>query len=323
MNKVIKTAIVGLGNIGFKYALNSNVTTRMNYSTHYQTIKNHPNFELSCVCDSDFKSLHDFQSTTLETVPTYGDFKIMLRKENFDLLVVSTPTKTHLEICDLAIKKDIRLILCEKPISYSYRGSVKLINKAHKKKVLLFFNYFRNFNPSYLELIRKVRKNDFGAIQSFGGSYTKGIFNNGTHLLAILIKLLPKNSYAKGFQENISAAVDPSLDMALGFGKSFGYLHGLNHKFYNIFALDLFMEKCLISMRNDKAYIYWKIQSDKTNTLNANRKEINLDISAGLYSVYSNLYEVYINAKKPLFSDLDALEVVRIASEGLKRPNLS
>ena len=61
-----------------------------------------------------------------------------------DILIISTPTKTHLNIIKQLIKYNLKLIvICEKPITESYE-KIKIIEKIIMEKILNFTQIIRD-----------------------------------------------------------------------------------------------------------------------------------------------------------------------------------
>lgn len=324
MQKVLRTGILGLGNIGYRFALDAQISKKMKFATHYQTIKSHPNFKLVSVCDQNVNSIRYFISKSGEKVEAFTSVDKMLDECKVDLLVVATPTGTHAEICERAIKRKTPLILCEKPISFSYDEARRIVTRAQQNDTFLIFNYFRNFSPSYVELIKKVKSGHFGEIQSFYGVYTRGVYNNCSHLLALLIKFLGDDMLAVAVGKKIydKERNDPTVSLALKYGDQSGFIQGLDGRLYNTFELKLFLQKAVISVKNDELLLFRVKRKKAVYSANYLEEAPTLDKSfnvlSGLFPVYTNIYESYRNKSRVLFTSREALKVLEIISNSLK-----
>ena len=70
-----------------------------------------------------FKSLNDFKNAS--------EFC-----NKIDLIIISTPTETHLKVIEESLKIfKPRAILCEKPLSYNYEDSKKIVKVCNEFKV--------------------------------------------------------------------------------------------------------------------------------------------------------------------------------------------
>jgi len=184
--KKIKTAVVGLGRIGWKY--------------HIPTIISHPGFELTAIADPLQERL--FEGMAEFSVRGYTDYSELLEKEEIDLMVIASPTLFHEEQATNAMKKGVDVLL-EKPIASSLEETGKIIeimNKTGRKmmtyqpqRVLPETQAVKHIlgrsilGPIYM-IKRNVawftRRNDWQAFKKNGG----GMLNNyGSHFIDQLL----------------------------------------------------------------------------------------------------------------------------------------
>lgn len=325
--KRIKTAIIGLGKITWAYEKDPLVMKRMNFPTHFSVLRKHPNFQLVAAQDVNVKARRLFlrQAKKFKQNPKiYRNWEEMIKKEKPDLLVVASNAESHFEICNGAINLGIKNILCEKPISYSLKESEKLVEKAKRNNCVLFVNYFRAFNSSHSRLIGKIKKGFLGRIQSFDVKYSRGIFNNGTHVIDLLIRIFGKIKFAKGFKNPTRGAkeADPTISALLQFKDGLaGYVHGLNNDFYNIFEMDILGELGRIKIINDKAELYLRQKAGLVKghrSLKFKPKSDSISIKEGLYPVYENIYLSLKGEEKNKCSGQDALKSLQVVEEIIK-----
>ena len=134
-----RVALIGYGYWGPKLARN---------------INNSNNFKIKYIIDNSKKNLDkakkDFPIAKL--LKTY----ISLKKNDIDLVVISSPTKTHYKIAKHFL--DFSHVLVEKPLSLNSKDIVELERKAKKNNKLLFVDYPFLFSGS-INFIKTIIKN--------------------------------------------------------------------------------------------------------------------------------------------------------------------
>ena len=134
-----RVALIGYGYWGPKLARN---------------INNSNNFKIKYIIDNSKKNLDkakkDFPIAKL--LKTYTS----LKKNDIDLVVISSPTKTHYKIAKHFL--DFSHVLVEKPLSLNSKDIVDLERKAKKNNKLLFVDYPFLFSGS-INFIKTIIKN--------------------------------------------------------------------------------------------------------------------------------------------------------------------
>lgn len=98
---MIRFGVIGLGNRGSKFAVNSLIS--------------HPDIEVVCVCDENESHLTAFKERGIATFTRYS---ALLQHADLDAVFIATPDHTHADIIMEAIKYK-KHILCEKPLDIS------------------------------------------------------------------------------------------------------------------------------------------------------------------------------------------------------------
>jgi len=134
-----RVALIGYGYWGPKLARN---------------INNSNNFKIKYIIDNSKKNLDkakkDFPIAKL--LKTYTS----LKKNDLDLVVISSPTKTHYKIAKHFL--DFSHVLVEKPLSLNSKDIVDLERKAKRNNKLLFVDYPFLFSGS-INFIKTIIKN--------------------------------------------------------------------------------------------------------------------------------------------------------------------
>ena len=110
------------------------------------------------------------------------DIAEAFRATSVDVVVVASPTHLHAEAVQMALEFGRpKLILCEKPLSYTLHEAQEIVDGCRRYGCLLYVNYPRRVDPGVLEVKRRL---ETGAIVSpMKGVvwYTKGLLHNGSH----------------------------------------------------------------------------------------------------------------------------------------------
>ena len=89
---------------------------------------NAPGYNLKSICDNNKNNLLNAKKN-YPSVETYLNYKLGLSKNNYNLVVLATPTSTHFQIASYILKKIN--ILVEKPLCLNLKDHIRL-NKIAK-----------------------------------------------------------------------------------------------------------------------------------------------------------------------------------------------
>ncbi len=140
----MKIFVIGCGSIGER---------------HIKNLQNLSSNDISSF-DADKKHLADIKKKY--DIDTYDSLDKGLG-QNPDLVLICTPPSNHLEIAKKAIDFDTNIFI-EKPISNKIEGVDELINKAEKKKKLVFVGYNWRFNNGIRLIKNKIENEEIGKI---------------------------------------------------------------------------------------------------------------------------------------------------------------
>jgi scyllo-inositol 2-dehydrogenase (NADP+) len=186
--KKIKTAVVGLGRIGWQF--------------HLPQIASHEGFELVGVTDPLQERLDEAKK--IYGVNGYQNYSDMLKAEKPRLVVVASPTKFHCEQTVQAFENGCD-VFCEKPVVLSLAEMRKILEyKQSRNRKFMAYQPHRGYRETValqhilsLGLLGDVymhkracsayaRRSDWQAFISHGG----GMLNNyGTHFIDQLVYL--------------------------------------------------------------------------------------------------------------------------------------
>lgn len=145
MNKIIRFAVVGCGNIGTRHA---------------EHISNNKRAKLCLVCDL-IKERADNLTAKFGAEAVY-DFDELLKKD-VDVVSICTPSGLHADMSVKALKSG-KHVLCEKPMTLNLIDADKVI-KAEKESGKKFFLVKQNrYNPPIKHLKDVVYNNKLGRV---------------------------------------------------------------------------------------------------------------------------------------------------------------
>lgn len=275
--KKIRTLLIGLGNIGYKYDENSKYI-----QTHYKAITNNNNFELIGVIDKNKKRLRKIKSC-------YSDTKINKKiLTNTDLVILSVPTEIQYkfvkQILNMGFKKNF---LVEKPFVKDLKRLKEIYKKNKKQK--FFINYYRNYDDKLIKCLQKMIKNKNLKIEV---KYSKGFFHNFSHYLNLFIKIFGKIENIQ-FTKRESLKDDYIANGIIKFKK-------LSVSFKNISDNK---DSSFIVLKNNKKIFHYKNDGLKIlDKINKNGLKPNYNY---MTNVYNNIYKT-LNKTKSNFYDIES-----------------
>lgn len=178
-------AVIGLGNIGFKFSLDPN---RKETWAHVEAYKKCTYTKLVGAVEIAPENIQIFESNNPDT-PVYSTIQDLFSNQKVDLVSICVPTKEHFSVFSELIKYDLKAIFCEKPLSYSLEESKKMVKFAKDKKIVLAVNYSRRWQNSYNLVRNMIKEGKVGRISAVNAFYPGQIYNIGSHLFDTVIML--------------------------------------------------------------------------------------------------------------------------------------
>ena len=171
---------MGLGNIGLYYDINNNKIL-----THSKSIKT--NNYLNLVAAFDLSKVNRELFEKQYKIQAFTDFKYFENFKKIELLVISSPTNTHLNIIN-KIPKDnnLKYIILEKPGGKNLHEFKKILKFCKKRKILLFINYIREYLEDFSNIKKIIKKIKNKKIICW---YSKGLVNNGSHIINFILAI--------------------------------------------------------------------------------------------------------------------------------------
>lgn len=254
-----KALVIGCGNIGALYDLENDKIL-----THAKAFHCHHQFTLSLFdVDNELatKIAEKYNCEVVEKV----DNKVL---QLFDCISICTPTGSHFELLQNALSSQVKLVICEKPVSnnISELNTLKTLYNNGKSKILV--NYIRRFQPSFVEL-KQFISGIIGkeVLTNICIRYQRGFLNNCGHAFDTIDFLLGYTLELENIKLNNKAydqfPDDPTLSLQATHNKTNIAITGLSDIKFTFFEIDLYFEYYFISIKNAGATIrIYKAEKD-------------------------------------------------------------
>lgn len=313
---VFRTLIIGLGNIGMKY--DENINDPNIILSHSKAASSHPNFELIGAVDP-LKENREIFYKKYSKENIFSRIQEIPKNLEIDIVIVSTPTETHLKVIKEIIKLlDTKIILCEKPLSYSYKDSKEIVKICKYNKIKLFVNYVRRCDPGAIEIKNKISSSVLeGPIKGVCW-YSKGLYNSGSHFINLLQFWLGDFKSSKlFFKGRVLKNIDPEPDFYVDFQKGSIFFISAKEEFFSFYKIELLTKKGVLS------YEYGGEKINLFNLENLNRKDepnklckegflIANDLNRYQLNVFNELENFLIRGESNISTGDDALHTQKV-----------
>lgn len=180
--RIFTAAVVGLGRIGQGYDYESRSAARV--LTHATAFHSHRGFRLVAGVDPERSRRLRFERKFER--PAYASVAALLGRHQPEVVALGVPTDRHFPVFHEIIAARPRAVICEKPIAATVPEARRMLALARKYGCALLVNYMRRFEPGALALRRAIRRGHFGTLYKGVAWYSKGLLNNGSHLVDLL-----------------------------------------------------------------------------------------------------------------------------------------
>jgi scyllo-inositol 2-dehydrogenase (NADP+) len=339
--KKLRTAVVGLGRIGWIY--------------HIPRIIDHEGFELAAIVDPLPERLDEGREKF--NVKGYLDFSELLEKEDLDLVVIASPTPFHESQSIEAMKKGIDVFL-EKPMAASLEEADRIIGamREYGRKLMVYQPHRVSsdviavkkiieediIGPVYMIKHARsayARRNDWQALKKYGG----GMVNNyGAHAIDALLYIT--NSTAEkincnlrriatlGDAEDVVKAtivtengiiLDLDINMAAAYplpqwiimGKRGTAVFEGRDRTEGVFKIKYYREEELVELTlNEELAAPGRLYQDPKGKIPWNEQVIDISTLPKM-NFYDKCYEYFALGKEPLVPVNHTREVMRVMAE--------
>ncbi len=271
---IIKCALIGLGRIGSTLEQDK---YREKPCTHAGAIQTNQDCKLVGACDIDIKKQKTF-SKQWGCKELFKNPEIMMKKTTPDIVFIATHPETHKDILFTAIRNNVPVVICEKPLSDNVKDSKLMLNAIRNSKTKCIINHERRFSLDYIHVKKIIKSGIYGKLLSISGQLYMGnkrkpeklIWHDGTHMLDIINYLTEDELCFVGKSGNAAKDSEETLVIQL--------------KSNNI--------PITIQAGNSRNYIFF---------------ELDLSFSKGRIRIGNGLYEEYISEQSPYYEKMRSL----------------
>jgi predicted dehydrogenase len=231
-----RALIIGCGNIGALYDIDNDQVL-----THAKAYAQHPAFSLT-VFDPD-KTLQARIAAKYNALTMQEPDEVTMKQ--FDCVSICSPTTTHAMWLKSAMQANVKVILCEKPVSNQSEELAELEAVYKTGHSAIMVNYIRRFQPAYLNLkntITQLLQQE--PLTNISIRYQRGFINNASHAFDLLQFLFDKpvalQQVHTSHVVNDHSPHDPTLTLTALWGNAGFNAHGLANVQFAHFEIDLY-----------------------------------------------------------------------------------
>lgn len=301
----LRVLIVGCGNIAGWFDFNRDVSEYP--LTHAGAYLRNGHFQLAACVEPDADRRKAFMKRWAIPVGFNSIEDATADGKPFDVVSICSPTNSHANDLLLSLKLKPKLVFCEKPMTHSAASSELIVRKCQEAQILLAVNYTRRWDPSVTDLLSAIKSGRWGRLRGVVGYYNKGLLNNGSHMLDLLLLLLgPLRVVHVGEPINDHLPDDPTtpawletadrvpVQIACGHGGDFA-----------IFELQFVFSKAVVAM--EEGGLSWRERIARDSTMFEGYQVLDEGVrQAGGYmqSMLKSVENVYsaISSRTPLAS---------------------
>jgi predicted dehydrogenase len=263
-SELLRVLIVGCGNMAGGYDLRQPEDAPP--LGHAKAFSKHGGFSLAACVEPDEPRRRAFQERWQVQIGFASLKDVAEGAGHFDVISICSPTSTHADDLQTALKLGPRLVFCEKPVTSNFQDTQRLVQVCSEQKVLLAVNYSRRWSPEVAQLKADLSNGDWGAVRSVSAMYNKGILNNGSHMIDLLLCLFgPLRLTNVGQAVNDFFEDDPTVDATLVTGQRVPVQLNVAHaQDYAVFEMQIVTERGVISMEDGGARWRFRRAEDST-----------------------------------------------------------
>jgi len=238
-----RVVLVGLGAVGMGYDLD--LDPGLHALTHASAISADPRFQLIAGVDVDRERRAMFADRY--GVPAFGSPEEV--DGSSDVVVVATPAGTHLEVAKrVAGCLDPRVLLLEKPMGETLADARDIVALATGADRDVRVNFHRAADPRIVEVAGLLASGATARPYRGVGWYSKGLINNASHLVALLLQWLGPPERVELTASGRDGAHGPEPGFRLRFDGCDVDIHAVRHESYDRFAVELVGDGGLIEL---------------------------------------------------------------------------
>jgi len=274
--------------------------------------------ELSAIVEADESRRRELKSRLPESVKVYGEIEELEQLPHPpQVICVSTTTASHLHAVEQAVQLRPSLIAIEKPVGRDATEARRIIELCKQQNVALIPNYSRRYTKKIHNLLANLREAKYGRIHTVHCTYSKGIRNNGAHLIDMLLSVFSRIEVVSSqLVRSDDRHDDPDVaGVLLGDESTSVHLGVTDHRHYAVFECEFFCDEAAIRIQNlghEIAYRFPEVSSTHpTYNVLGKPKTFKTDLVRAL-THYVKLQEKMILSKRKTFDTRQAERMINI-----------
>jgi predicted dehydrogenase len=173
---------------------------------------------------------------------------------DYKIACIATPSDTHFSVLRALNKSAINIdhVLCEKPLFSAYAEFHSQVSDIKQMRFPVTVNYPRTWSIDNTGLLDLAATHDLGAYTSGIATYGKGLKNNGSHMINLLVQLfngVPEITSVGRYCIN-DLSQDPTVSFGLLFDGQEVAVIATSSKSFSLFELDLRFERGRIVLKD-------------------------------------------------------------------------
>ena len=221
MKHTYRAAVVGLGNIAWRFDDNRNATVKL--LTHAYAYDQNEQTMLVGGCSPDADDRTAFEKTF--NVYAFSSIEELIRRAEPDIVSICSPSRFHFDHVVCCLEHQIPMIWLEKPPACSvYELDLMLAKLAkHNSGSKILVNFQRRYSIRYQKLKEIFHQNILGQCRQIQIIYSKGLELNGSHMIDLLFYIVGDDTpYELQWVSSFNDPENPCF--ALKFESSLGVL---------------------------------------------------------------------------------------------------
>jgi predicted dehydrogenase len=126
-------------------------------------LRNIPGADIVCFCDNYEPHFNRTREILGVTPRGYGDYRVMLEKEELDAVVIATPLHEHAHMTIDALNAGLH-VLCEKAMAPAIEDCNAMVEAHRKNNRILHIGHQRMFNIKYLQAMKDIEEGLIGKV---------------------------------------------------------------------------------------------------------------------------------------------------------------
>jgi len=186
MPTIWRSAVVGLGNIGFLFNLDPKRKGTWSHVTAYTRCDR---TSLVGAVEIDKEKIDLFHKQYPD-VPVYITVNDLMKNSSPDIVSVCTPAGSHFPIVRNILNHRVKAIFCEKPLAETVNDAMELAAECRARGITLAVNHTRRWESNYLYARELIDQGRIGQVKVVNVLYPAQVFNIGTHIFDVVRMLI-------------------------------------------------------------------------------------------------------------------------------------